>query len=156
MPSNLNLDYYYGTEAEQYSFYRVPKTLLTDPRYKALRPPAGPHEPVYPQRVDGQGPPRLHLLHPGGRHGADELRQGQGHPAVPGAGPGRYRPDRAQEAGPGPSHPDLRQELYPAPGTRPTVTDATRGPPDCGKSAVQTAAQYRCQDFKVYPLSRTK
>ena len=30
MPSNLNLDYYYGTEAEQYSFYRVPKTLLTD------------------------------------------------------------------------------------------------------------------------------
>ena len=34
MPSNLNLDYYYGTEAEQYSFYRVPKTLLTDPRFK--------------------------------------------------------------------------------------------------------------------------
>ena len=31
MPSNLNLDYYYGNEAEQYSFYRVPKTLLTDP-----------------------------------------------------------------------------------------------------------------------------
>ena len=28
MPSNLNLDYYYGNEAEQYSFYRVPKTLL--------------------------------------------------------------------------------------------------------------------------------
>ena len=36
MPSNLNLDYYYGTEAEQYSFYRVPKTLLTDPRYKGV------------------------------------------------------------------------------------------------------------------------
>ncbi len=34
MPSNLNLDYYYGSEAEQYSFYRIPKTLLTDPRYK--------------------------------------------------------------------------------------------------------------------------
>ena len=34
MPSNLNLDYYYGTEADQYSFYRIPKTLLTDPRYK--------------------------------------------------------------------------------------------------------------------------
>ena len=30
----LNLDYYYGTEADQYSFYRIPKTLLTDPRYK--------------------------------------------------------------------------------------------------------------------------
>ena len=36
MPSNLNLDYYYGNEAEQYSFYRVPKTLLTDPRYKSV------------------------------------------------------------------------------------------------------------------------
>lgn len=29
MPSNLNLDYYYETEADQYSFYRIPKTLLT-------------------------------------------------------------------------------------------------------------------------------
>ena len=36
MPSNLNLDYYYGNEAEQYSFYRVPKTLLTDPSYKSV------------------------------------------------------------------------------------------------------------------------
>ena len=32
MPSNLNLDYYYGTEADQYSFYRIPQ----DP---ADRPP---------------------------------------------------------------------------------------------------------------------
>ncbi len=37
MPSNLNLDYYYGTEADQYSFYRIPKTLLTDPRYKKAK-----------------------------------------------------------------------------------------------------------------------
>lgn len=35
MPSNLNLDYY-GNEAEQYSFYRIPKALLTDPRYKGV------------------------------------------------------------------------------------------------------------------------
>ena len=32
----LNLDYYYGNEGEQYSFYRVPKTLLTDPRYRSV------------------------------------------------------------------------------------------------------------------------
>ena len=32
----LQLDYYYGNEAEQYSFYRIPKTLLTDPRYKGV------------------------------------------------------------------------------------------------------------------------
>ena len=37
MPSNLNLDYYYGNEAEQYSFYRIPKALLTDPRYKKAK-----------------------------------------------------------------------------------------------------------------------
>ena len=36
MPSNLNLDYYYGSEAEQYSFYRIPKALMTDPRYKSV------------------------------------------------------------------------------------------------------------------------
>ena len=36
IPSNLNLDYYYGNEAEQYSFYRIPKALLTDPRYKGV------------------------------------------------------------------------------------------------------------------------
>lgn len=32
----LDLAYFYGKEAEQYSFYRIPKTLLTDPRYKAV------------------------------------------------------------------------------------------------------------------------
>ena len=30
----LDLNYYYGNEADQFSFYRIPKTLLTDPRYK--------------------------------------------------------------------------------------------------------------------------
>lgn len=32
----LNLDYFYGNEAEQYSFYRIPKTLFTDKRYKSV------------------------------------------------------------------------------------------------------------------------
>jgi len=30
----LELDYYYGNEAEQYSFYRIPKVLFTDRRFK--------------------------------------------------------------------------------------------------------------------------
>ena len=30
----LDLDYYYGNEAEQYSFYRIPKALFTDRRFK--------------------------------------------------------------------------------------------------------------------------
>jgi len=36
MPETLKLNYYYGNEAEQYSFYRIPKILLTDRRYKGV------------------------------------------------------------------------------------------------------------------------
>ena len=32
----LELDYYYGNEAEQYSFYRIPKVLFTDSRFKTV------------------------------------------------------------------------------------------------------------------------
>ncbi len=32
----LELDYYYGNEAEQYSFYRIPKVLFTDRRFKSI------------------------------------------------------------------------------------------------------------------------
>ena len=34
MPETLNLNYYYGNEADQYSFYRIPKILLTDRRFR--------------------------------------------------------------------------------------------------------------------------
>ena len=30
----LDLNYYYGKEAEQFTFYRMPKALITDPRFK--------------------------------------------------------------------------------------------------------------------------
>ncbi len=94
MPSNLNLDYYYGTEADQYSFYRIPKTLLTDPRYKSVSIEA---KVLYgllldrmglsvKKRLDGQREARLHLFYPGGRHGLYGLREGQDHEAVPRAG----------------------------------------------------------------------
>ena len=33
---SLELAYFYGGEAEQYSFYRIPKVLLTDQRYKSV------------------------------------------------------------------------------------------------------------------------
>ncbi len=32
----LNLNYFYGSEAEQFSFYRIPKTLFTDAVYKSV------------------------------------------------------------------------------------------------------------------------
>ena len=30
------LDYFYGTEAEQYTFYRIPKVLFTDPGFRRM------------------------------------------------------------------------------------------------------------------------
>lgn len=36
MSDLLQLDYHYGTEAEQYNFYRIPKILFTDRRFKQL------------------------------------------------------------------------------------------------------------------------
>ena len=33
---SLQLDYYYGKEAEQFSFYRLPKILFTDARFKGV------------------------------------------------------------------------------------------------------------------------
>ncbi|MDD4431390.1 MAG: DUF6017 domain-containing protein [Bacteroidales bacterium] len=32
----ISFKYYYGLEAEQYNFYRIPKILITDPHFKAL------------------------------------------------------------------------------------------------------------------------
>lgn len=33
---SLELDYFYGPEAEQYSFYRIPKVLLTDRHFRSV------------------------------------------------------------------------------------------------------------------------
>lgn len=34
--TSLNLDYYYGNESEQFSFFRIPKVLFTDERFKSI------------------------------------------------------------------------------------------------------------------------
>ena len=36
MGDTINFDYYYGIEAEQFSFYRVPRLLIKDERFKGL------------------------------------------------------------------------------------------------------------------------
>ena len=36
MGEPLKFDYYYGVEAEQFSFYRVPRLLIKDERFKGL------------------------------------------------------------------------------------------------------------------------
>ena len=32
----MTLDYFYGGEADQFSFYRIPKSLFTDPQYQTI------------------------------------------------------------------------------------------------------------------------
>lgn len=36
MSSCMEFDYYYGMEAEQFSFYRIPKVLIKDERFRGL------------------------------------------------------------------------------------------------------------------------
>ncbi len=36
MPDHAMLDYFYGDEAEQFTFYRIPKVLFTDPGYRRI------------------------------------------------------------------------------------------------------------------------
>ena len=36
MDNGLRFDYYYGMEAEQHSFYRVPRLLVKDKRFRKL------------------------------------------------------------------------------------------------------------------------
>ena len=36
MGKQFGFDYYYGIEAEQFSFYRVPRLLIKDKRFKGL------------------------------------------------------------------------------------------------------------------------
>lgn len=38
MPDLAMLDYFYGDEAEQFTFYRIPKVLFTDPATGAYLP----------------------------------------------------------------------------------------------------------------------
>ena len=44
MGDTINFDYYYGIEAEQFSFYRVPRLLIKDERFKVqFTVPSGLH-----------------------------------------------------------------------------------------------------------------
>lgn len=36
MGESIDFQYYYGAEAEQYAFFRIPKLLITDPQFKSL------------------------------------------------------------------------------------------------------------------------
>ena len=81
MPEPAMLDYFYGDEAEQYTFYRIPKVLFTDPAYRRISSDA---KILYGLMLDRMGLSvrngwlddcqSIHLLHAGGRSGVFMLR----------------------------------------------------------------------------------
>ena len=87
----MQFDYFYGSQAEQFSFYRIPKVLFTDPQFKPLSTDA---KVLYGILLD-----RMSLsvknhwldeqsLHHRGNHGGPELCQPEGLPPDARAGKG--------------------------------------------------------------------
>lgn len=82
MPDLAMLDYFYGDEAEQFTFYRIPKVLFTDPSYRRISSDA---KILYGLMLDRMGlsvrngwldeyNPGIHFLYPGGCFGISVLR----------------------------------------------------------------------------------
>ncbi len=61
---SLDLNYFYSTEAEQYSFYRIPKTLFTDQRFKDAEKPAPPKAAPKAPRRSKTAPPKAPVQKP--------------------------------------------------------------------------------------------
>ena len=57
MDKKMNFKYFYGTEADQFSFYRIPKALFTNECFKDLSSDAkilyGLTECLYPLKISG-------------------------------------------------------------------------------------------------------
>ena len=51
MGDTINFDYYYGIEAEQFSFYRVPRLLIKDERFKGLSSDATKNCPIMTRKM---------------------------------------------------------------------------------------------------------
>ena len=88
MPDPAMLDYFYGDEAEQYTFYRIPKVLFTDPGYRRISSDA---KILYGLMLDHMGLSVRNgwlddLLHLGGRFGVFVLRPYKGGFSLWGAG----------------------------------------------------------------------
>lgn len=48
----MQFDYFYGNEAEQFTFYRIPKVLVSSPQFKKLHRPDCHTLPAEKNRVE--------------------------------------------------------------------------------------------------------
>ena len=78
-------DYFTERDAIEYPFYRVPKALITDSKYRrldrrqaAVRASAGPYGSFREEALVGRAWPRLSLLHDRVHTGRPVLLQGEG------------------------------------------------------------------------------
>ena len=112
----MTLDYFYGQSGELFSYFRIPKALFQDSRFRQLSTDARTLYGILLDRMslsvkngwmDKQG---VYHLHCPGSAGIALLRRTQGGQTVPRAGTNRS--DRTQAARSGQTQPDLRQRLH--------------------------------------------
>ena len=57
MPEIILSDYFYGDESEEFVYFKIPRQLITNPKFKHISTDAklwdavGPHEPVRQERL---------------------------------------------------------------------------------------------------------
>ena len=81
MNENTKFDYYYGIEADQFSFYRVPRLLIKDERFKGLSSDAkllyglmlDSDVTVYEKWMAGRGKQGVYHLYGGCDYGRFEM-----------------------------------------------------------------------------------
>ena len=114
----MSYDYFYGQSGELFSYFRIPKALFQDHRFRQLSTDARTLYGILLDRMslsakngwlDEQRAGVYHLHRPGSA-GISLLRRTQGGQAVPGTG--GHRPHRAQTPWSGQTQPDLRQGLF--------------------------------------------
>ncbi len=113
----MTLDYFYGQSGELFSYFRIPKALFQDHRFRQLSTDARTLYGILLDRMslsvkngwlDEQG--RVYIIYRPGSAGIPLLRRAQGGQAIPGTG--GHRPHRAQTPWFGQTQPDLRQGLF--------------------------------------------
>lgn len=114
----MTLDYFYGQSGELFSYFRIPKALFQDHRFRQLSTDARTLYGILLDRMslsvkngwlDEQG--RVYIIYTV-REVQESLllRRTQGGQAIPGTG--GHRPHRAQTPWSGQTQPDLRQGLF--------------------------------------------
>ena len=113
MPEVILSDYFYGAESEEFIYFKIPRLLITDSKFKHVSTDAKLLYGMLLDRMGRRTRARLYLLHRRRDMRGYVLRTGQGHEAAGRAGQEeRDRFGGACQAGPGPPHQALCQAVH--------------------------------------------